>query len=356
MDDDDLQRADDSQTTEWLLTTETKASAHQPAIAHTVNCEPSTANSSPMPTTIVIIANPTSGKGRSARAAEDVAARLRAAGLGAEVRLTQQRGDGLRLAEEAIAACGADLRAVVACGGDGTIQEIANVLAARRARDAEPTPALGLAPAGRCNDFARALGIRKDPAAIAAALIAGHTRSFDLGQANGRYFCTVITLGIDAQISRFVDEMRMPLKGTAAYLYGAACVLPRFRSPRIRIVGDFGQWEGPIFLASTANTSSYGGAIPIAPGADPADGMLKCCVIRRFSRCKAMTLVPAVLRGKHVGRAEVQLHDTRELTIDADTPQELWADGEAIAETPVTIRVVPGAIDVVVPAAEMANA
>ena len=110
-----------------------------------------------------------------------------------------------------------------------------------------------------------------------------------------------------------------------------------------------------VFLASSANTSSYGGAIRIAPGASPTDGMLDLCIIDAVSRLRSLTLLPAVLLGRHACCPEVQFIQTKRLTIEADQPLELWADGERIARTPVTIEVVPGAVRVVLPC-QMAGA
>jgi diacylglycerol kinase (ATP) len=301
-----------------------------------------------MPTarSIVIVANPTSGRGRGRRTADKVAANLRARGLSVDVRHTTRPGDAERLALEAIRNKECPCDCIVACGGDGTVQEVANALASERALPEDKRPALGLAPAGRCNDFARVLRVPKDPAGIAEILARGKPRAIDLGRVNDRYFCTVATVGVDAEVSRYVDSMRVPLTGTLAYLYGALCVLCRYRPRVLRITGDFGVIERPLFLASSANTSSYGGAIKISPRAVPTDGQLDLCVIDAVSRLRALTLVPQVLAGRHETLPEVRFIRARQVRIDADEPLEIWADGERIACTPATIQAVPDAIRV----------
>jgi diacylglycerol kinase (ATP) len=208
---------------------------------------------------------------------------------------------------------------------------------------------MGLAPAGRCNDFARALGVPNDPKAIAEVLMRGTPCPIDLGRVNGRCFCTVATLGVDAEVSSYVDTMRMPLRGTLAYLYGALRVLARYRPHRVRIDGDFGVIDQPIFLASTANTSLYGGAIRIAPEACPTDGVLDLCIIEGVSRLRSWTMLPSVLRGQHQSCPEVRFVRTRRLAINASEPLELWADGERTARTPVEIQAAPGAVHILLP-------
>lgn len=298
----------------------------------------------------LIVVNPTSGRGRGLRTADAVARALRARGRSVRVEPTSRTGDAERIASEALRDGEYRPGCVVACGGDGTVQEVANALASFVPPPGESRPVMGLAPAGRCNDFARALGVKRHPATIADILADGVARAIDLGRVNSRYFCTVATIGVDAEVSSFVDNMRLPLTGTIAYLYGALRVLRRYQPKVLRITGDFGVVEKPVFLASSANTSSYGGAIPIAPGALPADGLLELCVIDAVSGFRVLALVASVLRGRHEREPEVRFIRTKQLRIDADEPVELWADGERIGQTPALIEVAPGAVEVMLPA------
>jgi YegS/Rv2252/BmrU family lipid kinase len=295
---------------------------------------------------MLIIANPASGRGKGSRTAAAVAEHVRSRGVNIEVRHTTGAGDAECIAKEAMVTASRPLRCVVACGGDGTIQEIANVLAEARPSLGDACPALGLAPAGRCNDFARAFDIPTDPSVIAEVLLNGQALPTDLGRVNGRYFCTVATAGADADVSSFVDTMRMPLRGTLAYLYGAIRVLIRYRPYEMKITGDFGAIERPMLLASSANTSCYGGAIRIAPDADPTDGLLELCVVDRVGRLRAIALIPSLLAGRHGRCPAVHFLRTRRLTIESPQLLEIWADGERIAHTPATIEVVPAAIRV----------
>ncbi|MGD2110432.1 MAG: diacylglycerol kinase family lipid kinase [Phycisphaerae bacterium] len=306
---------------------------------------------------ILMIVNPTAGRGRGERLASAVVQQLESRGINVTVRSTERRGDAEQIASEAIRVGPSALHCIVACGGDGTIQEVANAIRktprATSLTDHQTSvcdePVMGLAPAGRCNDFARALGISKKPEAIVDTLLSGSSGRVDLGRVNERYFCTVATVGIDAEVTSFVDSMRMPLTGTAAYLYGALRVLARYQPRTLRITGDFETIEQPVFIASSANTSSYGGAIPIAPEAVPTDGKLDLCVIRHVSRLRALRLIPTVLAGHHASVPEAQFVRTDRLKIDADRPVQLWADGEPIATTPAAIETAPGAIRVMLP-------
>lgn len=300
---------------------------------------------------ILIIANPVSGRGRRRREhpAETATRALRAAGRRVELRYTKAGGEAEAITRSAVAEAPARFGCVAACGGDGTVQQVAHVLAGMRAELGDETPVLGLIPAGRCNDLANALGLRLGPEEAARVIAEGRAMALDLGCVNGRHFCTVATMGFDATVSRFVDGMKMPLTGTPAYLYGALRVLMRYRSPQVSLEGDFGTRSGRLFMVSTANTTTYGGAIPVAPLASATDGLLDICILDDAPKVRLVQTLLKVIAGKHEGRSGVHLLKTRTLHIKTDRPLELWADGERVAETPAKLEVAASAIRIFVP-------
>ncbi len=300
---------------------------------------------------------------------------LRDRGFECQTRVTSRRGEAESLAMQAIAdhRGGGEL-CVVACGGDGTMQEVANAVAGAHM----PAPAaaglgmppgagserviMGVAPAGRCNDFARGLGITATPAGIVDVLANGAPTPVDLGRVcalpstsatgGGRYFCTVAALGFDAAVSRFVNEMRMPLRGAAAYVYGTLRVLLRYQAPRLHLRGDFGEYEGPVLLAASANTPWYGGAMKIAPAADAFDGRMDVCLVTQTTRRRVLSMLGRVMSGGHVDLPEVRMLRTRCLhaeVVDPGVDVEVWADGEPMTRLPATIESVHGAVHVLLP-------
>lgn len=285
---------------------------------------------------IVIIANPTSGGGRG-RAVAERAARYIAAHEGrARVVLTQTRGDGARLATDALrdGAC-----RIAACGGDGTIHEVAGALAGSDA-------ALGILPCGRGNDFARALGIPRQLDAAAAILMDGSPRRIDLGQANGRYFCTVVTLGFDAEVARLAYNKAVPFSGTAAYICGVLLMLVRYQGLSLHLCGDFGTFDGPVLLTATGNTTTYGGGMRIVPQAVPDDGLLDVCLVRMLPRLAVLRLFPTVFWGGHVTHPAVMIARTRRLSVETPEPVWLFADGEPLCQTPAEITLAERALTV----------
>lgn len=301
------------------------------------------------PKRFLIITNPASGKGRVSTLFDDVLRELRRGGANIDLCETKQKGS----AEAAIrVACRAvnPPDCVAVSGGDGTVQEVAASLAVIRLEMGNACPAMGLIPTGRCNDFARAVGIKRDVGVVVDALLRGTPRPFDLGRANGRYFCTVAALGVDAEVSSYVDAKKLPIRGTAAYLVGALAVLSRYQPHHMRIEGEFGIVERDLFMVSSANTPIYGGNMRIVPHADPADGFLDICLIDPVSRLKAFTLLPKVMSGKHVDLPNVHFLRSKRFTISADPPLQMWADGELIARTSVTLEAAHEALRVLTPA------
>jgi diacylglycerol kinase (ATP) len=291
----------------------------------------------------LIIANPVSGAQAAPQAAAEVLARLKSAGQEAELQLTQKRGHARELAAAAVQG---GLDVVVACGGDGTLQEIATAL--------EETPvAMGVLPRGRCNDFARAIPLprRGTAADLATILLARKQRRVDLGAVGTQRFLSIATLGFDSEVSRFVETRRLPLKGTAAYLYGVVHMLVSYRFPRVRLSGDFGVREGRILLVATGNTDSYGGALRVCPGAKLDDGQFQVCFARAVSRPTVLfSLLPRLLKGTHIHHPAVEMLTTRRLEISTpDGPQWICADGETLCQTPCTFTIRPGTLRLIVP-------
>jgi len=303
----------------------------------------------------LIVANPTAGRDRAVRLANDVHQLLRQASATSRMMFTCAKGDAEALTLEALQQrpdTGNSTWCVVACGGDGTVQEVVNALLAAKNKDGSPLAnnvVLGLAPGGRCNDFASAFGIRPDARHIVRVLLDGQARRIDLGRVGDRYFCTVATMGFDAAVSRFVNSMRTPLAGTIAYVYGVLCVLPFYTPVEARLVLDDSTVNGRVFLAASANTSSYGGHLRICPDADAGDGMLDLCLVAPIGRWRVLRLLHHVLRSKHASLPEVRLVRTRSVQIESTIRQEIWADGEFITETPVTVEAIPNAISLLVP-------
>ena len=289
----------------------------------------------------LLIANPISGKGKSKVIAEKAREQLINNGRKGRLALTTRQGDAHHLAQEAIQnGC----RWLIACGGDGTIHEIVNAIAARS------DVVLGLIPCGRGNDFARALGIPKDPDRAIQALLNGRPFQVDVGKVGDIYFDTIVTCGYDAEVSRRASEANVPFSGTATYVYTAVTTLFSYNTPAVRLEGDFGVYEGDILLAATGITPHYGGGFKIVPDAVMNDGLFDVCIIEPVSRLTVLSMLIKLFWGGHRDHPAVSFKRTKSLTIHTDPPTLLYADGEKVGYTPATVELVERGLTVLVPA------
>lgn len=293
----------------------------------------------------LVIANPASGQRRGPELARLAVEGLRAAGRTAELFLTEGPGGAGVRARHAL---DEGVATIVGCGGDGTLQELADAVAATPVR-------LGILPGGRCNDLARALGLhRKDPLEkLLAPLLSDAFRRIDVARyspLDGRppkRFCTVATLGFDTAVTEFVRAHRFPVRGSAEYVYGVLRVLLSFRPPVVRLTGDFGTFEGPITLAATANSAYYGGAMRIAPDARVDDGQLDLCVVDALPRETIVRVLPLVFSGRHTEHSSVRMLRTRKVEIEVlEGSPNLCADGEILGSAPAYLECEAGALKV----------
>lgn len=290
-------------------------------------------------TRTVAVVNPAAGGGRTGRrwtALRDELVRL---GPAFDVVFTTGPGDGERRAREA-AAAGTTL--VLAVGGDGTLNEVVNGVV-----DA-PGVTVALVPTGRGRDAARNLGVALDPRQAVRRLWAGTDVRLDLGVAEWddgtrRHFVNAAGAGFDAEVAR-----RARLRGgsgTVPYVLAVLAALRAHRPVQGRLAASgAAAWTGPLTAAIVANGAHYGGGMKIAPGADPADGVLDLVVLGTFGRLELLRWLPTVYRGGHVAHPSVWVRPVTRVRVEADAPLPTHLDGESGPPSPVTLSVRPRAL------------
>jgi YegS/Rv2252/BmrU family lipid kinase len=285
---------------------------------------------------VALIVNPTAGGGRALRALAPVEQALRAAGV--RVRVEQTRD--VEHARELAAAAGRAGEVAAALGGDGLVGAVAGAL-----RDTDGL--LAVLPGGRGNDFARTLGIPRDPAAAAALIAIGRERAIDLGACGERAFVGIASCGIDSDANRIANDTRV--RGDAAYVYGALRALAGWRPARFELELDGEPLVHVGYSVAAANGRQYGGGMVLAPDAALDDGAFDVVTVAAVSKRRFLRGLPRVFKGTHVHNDEVTVRRARELRIAADRPFTLYADGDPLAELPATVRTLPAAVRVIVP-------
>lgn len=284
-----------------------------------------------------ILMNPTAAGGKAQRLLPEVLSALGAGGAESQVVATRD----LPHAAEAAHAAVEQGNTVVALGGDGLVGALAAAL--------NGSAPLGVLPGGRGNDFARALGISQNVDEACRTLLDGEERVLDLGEANGRAFACIASVGFDSDANRIANEARF-VRGNLVYLYAALRALIAWRPARFEVTLDGREIEFEGYTIGACNTSYYGGGMKAAPDADPADGMLDVLFCKRTSKPRFLTRVlPKVFAGTHVDLDEIEFHRAREVTIRADRSFDVYADGDPITTLPARVRVLPGALRAIAP-------
>ena len=229
----------------------------------------------------------------------------------------------------------------VVMSGDGLVGQIAGVLAGGEVP-------MGVIPGGRGNDFARVIGIPTDPRAAVELLAAAKTRAVDVGEVNGRRFLCIASCGFDSDANRIANQARY-VKGNLVYAYAALRALVAWRPARFELLLDGEPQAHTGYSVAAANSKAYGGGMFLAPDAELDDGLLDVVCVGQVGKLRYLANLPKVFKGRHVDNQEVTVRRARVLEIDADRPFAVYADGEHLADLPATIRVLPGALNVIVP-------
>jgi YegS/Rv2252/BmrU family lipid kinase len=291
---------------------------------------------------IRLIVNPSSGGGRALRALPAVEAALRGLGLEHETHRTTDLDHGRELAR-----AGADAgETIVTLSGDGLVGAVAGALAGREGA------LLGVLPGGRGNDLARVLGIPLgDLEAACAVLRDGVERPLDLGLLDGEHaFVGIASLGFDSECNRIANEAPSWM-GNLVYAYSALRAIAAWRPARFELEIDGGPpraFTG--YSVAFANSKAFGGGMFLAPGAELDDGLLDVVVIRDVSRRRYVSQLPKVFKGTHVDNPEVEVLRARTVTVRADRPFTIYADGDPQVDVPATVTVLPRALSVLAPA------
>jgi YegS/Rv2252/BmrU family lipid kinase len=289
---------------------------------------------------LTLLVNPASAGGRSLKVLPRIEAALDARRAPFRVERTRSLEHGAELALGA-----AELGEVpVVVSGDGLLGTIGGAMAGSEAP-------LGLIPTGRGNDLARALGIPTDPEAAVATVLEGRSRAIDVGEANGKRFLGIASVGFDSECNRLANETHF-LRGNSVYAYSMLRTLVGWRSARFTIaLGEERKRISGYFVA-VANNSVYGGGMWIAPDAKIDDGEFDVVSIADVGKLRFLSGLRDVFKGTHVGKEEVSVFRSPRLELDASRPFPVYADGDHLTDLPVKLRVLPRSLSILVPGEE----
>jgi YegS/Rv2252/BmrU family lipid kinase len=288
-----------------------------------------------MPLTLLV--NPVSAHGRTLRLLPAIEQELDSLRIPFRVERTRGLEDG---AERALRAVEADEVPVVV-SGDGLLGAVGGAMAGAE------TP-LGIVPGGRGNDLARVLGIPEEPVEAVAVIAAGQSRRIDVGEANGKRFLGIVSVGFDSEANRLANETSF-MRGNLVYAYAAIRTLLGWKPGRftIRVGEERKRFSG--YSVSVANSRAFGGGMFIAPDAELDDGEFDIVTVGEVGKLRFVGNLPKVFKGTHVDEDEVRVFRAAQLELTASRPFPVYADGEHLTDLPASLRVLPRALSVLVP-------
>jgi len=301
---------------------------------------PPSSDDAPVPTRapgapwVAIQRNPTSGSGKRAALLLDLVRHLRRLGLRPRLYSDREELD----AAVRDPARRADLRAIVAAGGDGTLLDLLN-----------RHPDVPIAPfaLGTENLVSRHLNFPRCGRTMAETIAAGKTRLFDAGRINGRRFLIMASFGFDAAVLHRTHAERRGHISHWSYAAPIVSELWGFDPPQLRVsVDDEPVAEGEI--AIVGNLPRYAMDFPMVPAADGHDGELDVRVIRAKSRAALVREFLAVLFNPAGTNSEHVHLRGRRITIESDRPVPIQADGDPVGCTPAEITVEPATVRLIV--------
>jgi diacylglycerol kinase (ATP) len=244
-------------------------------------------------------------------------------------------------------------RYLVAVGGDGTVNEVANGIL--HSQNAAAT-ALGVVSTGTGSDFARSAGLARDYTTACNNLTSSKRLTIDVGvvayQRDGkrqeRFFVNSAGVGFDAAVVRETERLPKFFGGTIPYVAGMLRTLVSYKNkPIVLKVGDEEESRRVLNVA-VANGNYMGGGMRIAPQAELDDRLLDVVVIGDFGKLELLKEFPKVYKGTHINLPKVSIKKATNVVIESAEPMLVYADGELLGECPVTFRVLPRALSIVV--------
>lgn len=307
-----------------------------------------------------VVVNPTSANGTTGSLwpaiASDLSSQFGAFANG----FTHHRGDAFKLSSEA-ARKGAKM--IIACGGDGTISEVANGIL-ESGKDVE----LGILPSGTGGDFRKTLEIPTQTREAARVLRTGRTRTIDVGRVTfvdkkgeqvSRYFLGVASCGLSTKVIERVKKggpdwlpANTPKWLGGRVSFGASLLQTAMKTKALRVVvqvDDDHERHLSVVSFCVANARFFGGGMKIAPNAKLTDGKFDVVSVGDLSSLKIMTSSPRVYFGSHLSMTEVSHTLARKVIArpaSRDEEISLEIDGELPGHLPATFQIIPGALKV----------
>jgi YegS/Rv2252/BmrU family lipid kinase len=301
----------------------------------------------------VFVVNPASANGSTGKRWPEISARITALGLEHSAVLTSRAGEAADLTADALAS-GAG--SVVAVGGDGTVNEVANGFFT--APSGHPDAALGLLPFGTGGDFRRTLGIPMELEAAIECIKSRRLRPIDVGRIEMealeggrkvRHFVNIADAGIGGVVVERVNRTTKLFGGKASFMYGSILTLLTYAPQLVRVKTAEQSWEGKAQNVVVANCQYFGGGMHVAPKAEPDDGQFDLVVFGDIARFEAIRSINDIYKAEHIKNPKVTGWRTSRVEVTSEERVLIDVDGEMCGTLPAVFDLLPRAIPVIIP-------
>ncbi len=267
-----------------------------------------------------------------------------------EVYVTKAPGDATVYVGEWCGAHPGEAVRFIACGGDGTVNEVFSGAAGR------PDVSVTCLPCGSGNDFVKAFGGAAVFSSV-SALVRAPERPLDLLKVGDRYSVNVVNFGFDTTVAITINKEREKTGhgNKNAYTKGVVKALLTAMNNEFTVKAD-GETlnpDGRALLCTVANGQYVGGSFRCAPRAQTDDGMIEVCLIKPISRLRFVKILTPYTNGEHLDRADMQdivvYRRAKKVEVDAPAGFAFSLDGEIVEQPHFTVEIVPGALRLAVP-------
>jgi YegS/Rv2252/BmrU family lipid kinase len=294
-----------------------------------------------------IIFNPVAGARKRKKLTRALGA-FKAQGISPIIRETQKRGDACNFAQEEI---GRGSEIIVAAGGDGTINEVANGIAGTGAR-------LGILPMGLANVLALEMSIPDEPESAVNVIIRGIPQLINPGYVmltpSGsvrevkRYFLLMAGIGLDGGVMHDISRSHIERWGRTAYVIAGMRALATYTGRLFTIRMD-GRNEIDAYSAVVGKSRFYGGRFMVTPRASLKDECLDVCAFKGKGSFSMLKQAVAILIGGHPGKTGAYYEKARELEITSEDTVYVQVDGDFLGSLPARFGVHNGAMSIMAP-------
>jgi diacylglycerol kinase (ATP) len=295
-----------------------------------------------------LIVNPTAGAGSSIRKWPKIQSYLNQIGLDFEFTLTESPGHAIELAK---AAAGRGYKMFVSVGGDGTISEVAQGL---YEKDCLKDVMLGVISTGTGADYIRTMGIPSSCIDACKLLMTPRTCLTDVGIVefkNGckRLFVNFAGLGFAADVVKATTQTYKATGPMTSYLLGLLSTLISYRNKEVSISIDGHIQKRKIVTLLVGNGKYAGGGMKTIPNANPRDGLFDVLVVDDMTKLDLLQSLPMIYKGTHLSHPKVSIKRVKEIEIYSEQKSYIQVDGDVVGETPARFRVLPAAMNLIVP-------